>query len=196
LEALERKKFFDKMAASINEALDAYFPGDDVRVIGEPGCYIVASAVKLISIVIGKKVLKNAGNGQISRYYFLNNSIYGSFFRAIEEYGIVAKPLLPDSEISSRSTLNSRIFGQTCCSEDVICHSMAFPEMKIGEKIIWENMGAYSLEICSTFCGVRLPQVKYIFLENPKLTSDWIESNEEVQNFVKVHCVLICEKEL
>ena len=53
------------MADNINKALEMHFPNNDVRIIAEPGTYIVGSAFSLICTVLGKRCIDNAGKYRI-----------------------------------------------------------------------------------------------------------------------------------
>ena len=48
------------MADSINKALEEHFSNEQIRIIAEPGCYIVDSAYSLICTVIGRRCIDNA----------------------------------------------------------------------------------------------------------------------------------------
>lgn len=50
-----------KMADSINKALEEHFPDKQVRIIAEPGTYIVGSAFSLVCTVLGRRCIDNAG---------------------------------------------------------------------------------------------------------------------------------------
>lgn len=184
---IDTEYIFHKMATEIRKAVNEHFPADDVRVIAEPGCYLVSSAVRVICTVIGKRVMENAVPGQLSREYFLNDSIYGSFFRSIELYGIKIKPLLPESIAKSRPVLDSRLFGQTCCPMDVIQSNTPLLELEVGERVMWENMGAYCRSRFNTFCGIPLPESRYLFVQNHRLNMEWVNNREDVQDFLKKH---------
>lgn len=72
----------------MNEALDIYFPaGDGVRIIAEPGRYMVASAFTLAVNIIAKRTVVKASdtegagapNSEPSHMYYVNDGVYGSF---------------------------------------------------------------------------------------------------------------------
>lgn len=183
------EKIFDKVTARIKDALDEHFPG--VRIIAEPGCYVTGSAMNLVCTIIGKRTKQD--NGAIFNQYYLNNGIYGSFFSGVEHYGIQAEPLLSESELQVRQKYDSVLFGQTCCSEDVIESSIVLPDMKVGECLRWTNMGAYSIPLCGTFCGVPLPFTVYVFREKKKLTPSEIVGYESAMDLLKKHAIFLEE---
>ena len=54
---------FERMSATIREALDVYFPQrDHIRIIAEPGRYYVANAFSLATNVIARRAPPNAEN--------------------------------------------------------------------------------------------------------------------------------------
>ncbi|GFS45459.1 orn_DAP_Arg_deC domain-containing protein, partial [Nephila pilipes] len=73
----------------------------------------------------------------------------------------------PFSEVEKRQKYRSKIWGQTCCSEDIILEECLLPDMKEGEFIFWKNMGAYIRGTTSNFTLVPYPANQYVFIENP-----------------------------
>lgn len=51
------------------------------------------------------------------------------------------------------------MWGPTCDSYDAILKSVLLPELHIGDWLIWEDMGAYTLSISTVFNGFPLPTV-------------------------------------
>jgi len=186
---------FDKIAKRINSSLREHFTDlKGIRLIAEPGCYVVGSAMNLVCTVIGKRSVTNSDG--VQRHYFINNGIYSSFFRDIEVYGIRIRPLLNQSELSNRQQYSSILYGQTCCSEDVVGRCCPLPDLRLGECIAWENMGAYSNVLCGTFCGVPLPHTTYVFKLNKQLNMDDIRSKNGIESFLAEHAVFIgCDKD-
>ncbi|XP_054710218.1 antizyme inhibitor 2-like [Uloborus diversus] len=179
---------FRCLSEAIRGALRKYFPDPSVQLIAEPGCYLVASAFTLVTTIFGKRhTLKSGGDEDLIEVdYYINESIYGSFFRGIQTYDVHPKPLLEASVQLERPIYRSRVFGQTCCSEDVLREGLSLPELEIGECLVWENAGAYSRAVCSEFCGVPLPVNKYFFgIKHPELDTSWISNPEEIANVLK-----------
>ncbi|GBN28534.1 Antizyme inhibitor 2 [Araneus ventricosus] len=56
-----REDFFYELSREINSSLKKNFPDGDVEFIAEPGCYCVASAVSLVTSIIGKKTVTHTG---------------------------------------------------------------------------------------------------------------------------------------
>lgn len=56
----------------------------------------------------------------------------------------------------------SSIWGPTCDAMDCILPTCHLPKLNIGDWIIFENMGAYTLSAASTFNGSEAPTLKFI----------------------------------
>ncbi|KFM74285.1 hypothetical protein X975_26135, partial [Stegodyphus mimosarum] len=67
----------------------------------------------------------------------------------------------------------------------MISKKALLPDMKIGEFIVWQNMGAYSYAVCSTFCAVPLPARKHVFKYDSRLKTDFIPNLEKVVDYLK-----------
>ncbi|GFX81763.1 ornithine decarboxylase [Trichonephila clavipes] len=192
-------ELFDEITQVIKSALEEHFPEPDIEIIAEPGTFFAGSAVSLMTAICGKKkrnIQQKTVNGMnpVQRFYYINDGIYGSFFSGWDQYGCRIKPLLKDSVLQQRPVYSSKIWGQTCCGEDLLVKECQLPDLEEGEFIIWENMGAYNQVLCSTFCGVPLPASKYVFINNPKLSLKWLNNLKEVIDLVSEKCSLV-EKE-
>ncbi|XP_054711570.1 LOW QUALITY PROTEIN: ornithine decarboxylase-like [Uloborus diversus] len=165
---------FDKMCDYIHQGLEKHFPeGCGVRVIGEPGCYMVCSAYTLCTKVLGKKTIYEENdieqNGsmcskKIKKYcYYMNDGVYGSFAYGFEKYGFHILPLLTPKILSKRPIVHCKMWGATCCSSDCILEDCLLPEMEVGEYIAFDNMGAYTQSLTTTFNGFPAPPTQYIF---------------------------------
>lgn len=53
----------------------------------------------------------------------------------------------------------SSIWGPTCDGLDQVIDLVNLPLMKMGDWIIFEDMGAYTIPVASTFNGFSLPKV-------------------------------------
>lgn len=51
------------------------------------------------------------------------------------------------------------IWGPTCDALDQVLESCLMPEMDIGDWVIFQNMGAYTLPVASPFNGFPVPKV-------------------------------------
>lgn len=127
-----------------------------VEVIAEPGRFIAAPAITSITQVVGKA----ERNEQI--WYYLDDGVYGSFSGQIYDHANYPIRCLQVGE-----TAMSVLAGPTCDSIDVIAEKIELPDLAIGDLIIGEHMGAYTLASASRFNG--LPPAKLVAINAPEL---------------------------
>jgi len=143
----------DKIAEVVNAALDDYFPPSlDVQVIAEPGRFYVASAYTLATLVHSKR----------DTMYYINDGVYGSFNCILYDHAIV-KPV-PLEDKGGKPQMSS-VWGPTCDGLDQVVESVLLPPLDIGDWLVFEDMGAYTLPVASTFNGFPLPKVHAVIDE-------------------------------
>lgn len=151
---------FEQVAASVNAALDTYFPADcGVKIIAEPGRYYVASAMTLVSMVVAKRVEHDSLRNCDGYMYYLNDGVYGAFNNIIYEHATPEPELLDDQLRSKRKLQSSVMWGPTCDSIDCIKQDFMFPELNVGEWVVFRNMGAYTCCVASAFNGFKRASV-------------------------------------
>ncbi|GBM63234.1 Ornithine decarboxylase [Araneus ventricosus] len=150
---------FAAIAVSVNKAIDTHFPPDgQFQIIAEPGRCIVTTAFTLCSSIIGKKERYVDNDTEIM--YIINEGVYGLFVHTIfhsDETKPTPKTLLPGVELKPSS-----IWGQSCDPVDLIVKRSMIPELKVGDWLLIEEMGAYTTSCASTYCGFEKTEVKYI----------------------------------
>ncbi|KAG7328520.1 hypothetical protein KOW79_008464 [Hemibagrus wyckioides] len=164
------KLMFEQITAVINPALDKYFPADSgVRIIAEPGQFYVASAYMLAVNIIAKKVNMKEQSGSDDEddrtsdrtiMYYVNDGVYGSFKEVFLGYKFehtLDKKPKPDERMYPCS-----IWGPTCDSTDRIVELCTMPDRQVGDWLLFENMGAYTVSVSSTFNGFQKPDVYYV----------------------------------
>ncbi|XP_059480842.1 ornithine decarboxylase-like isoform X2 [Neocloeon triangulifer] len=155
----------DKIADVVNSALDEYFPDEcGVRVIAEPGRFYVASAYTLATLIHSKRQVKNEG-GTYSYMYYINDGVYGSFNCLLYDHAVVTPIPLKDTVNMKKQALGT-IWGPTCDGLDQVTGPLMLPEMEIGEWFVFQNMGAYTLPVASTFNGMPVPKVHAVANES------------------------------
>ncbi|KAM9317263.1 ornithine decarboxylase [Gastrophryne carolinensis] len=162
---------FEEVTSVINPALDKYFPADSgVNIIAEPGRYYVASAFTLAVNIIAKKVMlteqtgsddeDDASNSKTLMYY-VNDGVYGSFNCILYDHAHV-KPVLQKKPKPDERFYSSSIWGPTCDGLDRIVERCDLPELQVGDWMLFENMGAYTVAASSTFNGFQRPTLYYV----------------------------------
>jgi ornithine decarboxylase len=133
---------FEKLAQIINAECRRLFPAD-VELIAEPGRFIVATAAVLITEIIGKA----RRDGKI--FYHINDGIYHTFS------GVVYDHWIPNFRSFGRGKKEvCAVVGPTCDSFDKISLSVHLPgNVKIGDYLYTDNIGAYSVASSTKFNG-------------------------------------------
>jgi ornithine decarboxylase len=131
----------------VNEALKA-FPAE-VRVVAEPGRYLVSDAAYFVCRVIGTTT--RAGK----RWMHWDAGLFGGVIETTEglKYRIRTERSGPD--------VPWHVAGPTCDSVDVILRDEPMPsDLQEGDFIYLRNAGAYTTAYASEFNGFPLPEVR------------------------------------
>ncbi|XP_011314499.1 ornithine decarboxylase 2 [Fopius arisanus] len=137
----------EQVAASVNAALENVDPS--IEIISEPGRYYVETAFTLAACVQGKKVVEE--DGVVKQFYYVNDGTYGAFINEL----LGLRQQLPSSlyELPSDKKYPSVIWGHTCDPYDCIIKGSEIPNFEIGDWMVWDDMGAYSLSNATVFNG-------------------------------------------
>jgi len=112
-----------------------------VRVIAEPGRYIVGPAAIGVATVIGRA--QREGHW----WYYLDDGLYGSYNGQL--YDHARYPV--ESLRQGSPLLPSVVAGPTCDSIDVIAENLLLPQLRAGDLIVGRAMGAYTWASASEF---------------------------------------------
>ncbi|CAL8285781.1 unnamed protein product [Lota lota] len=163
---------FEEITAIINPALDKYFPADGgVRIIGEPGRYYVASAYTLAVNIIAKKVIvkeqspsneeEDEETNEKTMMYYVNDGVYGSFNCILYDHA-ECLPILHTKPKPDEAMYTCSIWGPTCDGLDRIAEYCSLPDLQVGDWLLFENMGAYTVAASSNFNGFATPDIHYV----------------------------------
>uniref|UniRef100_UPI003AADA818 ornithine decarboxylase-like isoform X1 n=1 Tax=Centroberyx gerrardi TaxID=166262 RepID=UPI003AADA818 len=154
---------FEEISAAINLALDEFFPLDcGVQIIAEPGRYYMESLFTLAVNVIAKKVVMEEAAEHNSNenipdrvmMYYINDGVYGSMsFLISDPVHRKLAPYLHRTVESSEQRYRSVIWGPTCDSMDKITDDCSLPELQVGDWLLFDNMGAYTVCLSTDFNG-------------------------------------------
>ena len=111
------------------------------RFISEVGRFLVEQSNTLHLQVICKKVTDK-------RVYYLNDGIYGTLNCKIFDH---AKPAFRYTKAGP--LYDSRLYGPTCDSFDLIEESIFLPELDVGDSLIIDHFGAYTSASATSFNG-------------------------------------------
>jgi len=141
---------FRELAQVLNAELNRLFP-KNVEIIAEPGRFMVATAATLIAEVIGKAERDG------KRCYYLNDGIYHTFS------GILFDHCQYHVKAFKKGRRHiSAVFGPTCDALDTISQAENLPELKLGDLVYSENIGAYSHASSTFFNGFPPARVVHI----------------------------------
>ena len=130
----------------------------NIHIIAEPGRYLVAPAAISISSVSGKA--KRDGRN----WYYLDDGVYGAYSGQIYDHARYPVRSLKSGPLSS-----SVLAGPTCDSIDIISDDIQLPELDIGDLIVGEMMGAYTVATATEFNS--LPRCRIVVLNSPESTT-------------------------
>ena len=134
----ERAAGISRYCAPIRRAL-ARLPGR-VRVIAEPGRFIVGPAAIGVATVMGRA--QREGHW----WYYLDDGLYGSYSGQLYDHA-----RYPVSVMREGPLLPSVLAGPTCDGIDVIAETLQLPKLNIGDLVVGRQMGAYTWATASTF---------------------------------------------
>ncbi len=129
--------------APIAAALQEQFP--HARLIAEPGRFLSAPAMTLVSSVIGKA--ERQGNV----WYYLDDGLYGSYSGKLFDLADYRLIPLADFEDAARPKRRSVVAGPTCDSIDVIGEGRLLAEMECDDLLVSPMMGAYTAASATDF---------------------------------------------
>jgi ornithine decarboxylase len=120
-----------------------------VRVIAEPGRYIVGPSAVGVATVMGRA--EREGHW----WYYLDDGLYGSY--SGQMYDHARYPV--ESLRTSPEVFPSVLAGPTCDSIDVIAENLMLPRLDAGDLILGRAMGAYTWASATDFNFFPRPTV-------------------------------------
>eukprot|EP01006_Ploeotia_vitrea_P048882 TRINITY_DN67286_c0_g1_i1.p1 TRINITY_DN67286_c0_g1~~TRINITY_DN67286_c0_g1_i1.p1 ORF type:complete len:432 (-),score=52.70 TRINITY_DN67286_c0_g1_i1:197-1492(-) len=169
---------FQDQAKVISPVIDELFPAE-IRVIAEPGRYFGCAPFTLCCNVYGKRVIDAEEKKEYQ--YYLNDGVYQTFNCLFFDHATVTP--IPycwaedgtlqnrcESEIQATGGTqtpgtggaiydpkpelrNTTLFGPTCDALDCIAKETPLCELDLGDWVVFENMGAYTMSAASSFNG-------------------------------------------
>ena len=133
----------------VNRALEAFPP--EVKVIGEPGRFMVSDAGFFVCRVVGTTT--RAGK----RWMYLDAGLFGGIIETTEglRYRISTDRSGPDASWT--------VAGPTCDSIDIVMREEPLPsDLQEGDFVYLRNAGAYTTAYASNFNGFPLPEVRVL----------------------------------
>ena len=141
---------FEKLTEIINSECKRLFP-EDIKIIAEPGRFLVATAGHLITEIIGKAKRE----GKI--FYHINDGVYHTFS------GVVFDHWIPNFHSFKKGENEiCAVVGQTCDSFDKISLAEELPNLGIGDYLYTKNIGAYSIASSTKFNGFEGAKILHV----------------------------------
>ncbi|XP_009869737.1 PREDICTED: antizyme inhibitor 2 [Apaloderma vittatum] len=160
---------FEEIAAAINSALDLYFPdGCGVEIIATPGRYYVTSAFTFAASITAREEVpaeqpgsdEEESGSKKTLVYHLSDGIYGAFSCLLFD-GPCPRPRLHKRPSPEHPSHSSSLRGPPGREEDRIADGLELPELQVGEWLIFEDMGAYTIAASSSLGGCPQPHITY-----------------------------------
>ena len=139
-----------ELARMLNSEFKRLFP-KEMEVLAEPGRFLVATAATLVVKVIGK------AHRDGKPCYYVDDGVYGTYSGILFDhcqYHLKAMKKGP-KQISS-------VFGPTCDALDTISLAEELPELRLGDLLYSENIGAYSNASATAFNGFPPAKVLHV----------------------------------
>ena len=161
---------FEKSAKLIKETLSECFPevlneNRRLRVVAEPGTYFAQTVFLLAVNIITKKIYSNDVQINTTQknlqkvdkiMYYVSEGVYSAFILALFE--VIARPIayFSDGKVKTIEDnfdcdYNTVIWGPTLDGTDCIIRECKIPELEVGDWLIFDNCGAYSMCLFTTF---------------------------------------------
>jgi ornithine decarboxylase len=129
------------LAKKINYELDRLFP-KTVEILAEPGRFLVASAGSAVSKIIGKAVRGD------KLCYYVDDGVYHTYSGIIFDHCTYHM-----KSFKSGPTQLCAVFGPTCDALDTISLAEQLPDLKMGDYLYSNTIGAYSAASSTHFNG-------------------------------------------
>lgn len=153
----------DSFAAAAAEIRGAFrhFPAH-TRWIAEPGRFFATPVVKMEIQVVGVKRRLNAAGDYTGWRYTVDESLYGAFSNIPFDGQRPTFKLVAVRDERDRAKVRATLFGRTCDSADCLADDIELPELRVGDWLSVDDMGAYTLVSSSEFNGFPMAQREYI----------------------------------
>ena len=122
----------------------------DLEFIFEPGRYLVAESIALVTRVKQQKRFSD------KNILIVDASIYNSYMDTVLVGLELPCETIRSEKDDKRDTINYIIRGRSPCSLDILRRDVTLPKMEVGDYIIFLNAGAYNFS--SDFVSLEKPK--------------------------------------
>ena len=136
---------------------------DDWHFVAEPGRYFVEAAFALCSRIY-KKYTTDDHNGDKDgkrRHYYIAHGVQGVFKDTLlcGEVFVPEALRIESAERGVSTTFPSTVHGPSGEVYDIVCADMLLPDLEVGDWLVFDRMGAYTLSIAARS---GQPPVRYV----------------------------------
>jgi ornithine decarboxylase len=144
----------EQIGAAVMAAVEQHIPmTPDFTLVLEPGRGLVGEAGVLVTSVVGRAV--RAGK----TWLYMDAGVFNGLMETYEGFPPVVRTLRElAGEGDPRPTMTYTLAGPSCDSCDVVARDIALPEVRIGERLVFIDAGAYTNEYAAAFNGFPIPQ--------------------------------------
>lgn len=153
---------FSEVASAVREALDKHFshhPG--VRVIAEPGRFFSMTVFSLAACVIGFSPYAGDKDESETYGYTLSDGVFGSLYNDFVRKHFELKPM-PLSDETQTPLYRTTLWGPTCAGYDCVVKHCMLPKLDVGDWVMFEEIGAYTMVLATDFNGFPKPKRFYV----------------------------------
>lgn len=151
----------EQIGSSVMHAIRKYIPQEELMLILEPGRGLVGESGRLLTSVEGK-----ARRGQ-EEWLYLDAGVFNGMMETFEGFPPIVRLLADDAAM--RPIKRYTLAGPSCDSCDVMARDLELPEIHIGDKLLFLDMGAYTMEYAAAFNGFPVPDVCLLNVEDALL---------------------------
>lgn len=146
---------FEQLAHIINAEINRLFPEKDIEILAEPGRFMVANAATLVTRIIGRA--RRAGK----RFYHVNDGVYHTYSGIVFDHCPYHLNYFKGRNQGKKEIC--AVVGPTCDGFDKISLEENLPgDLKIGDLLYTESIGAYSIASSTYFNGFPPAKVCHI----------------------------------
>ncbi|MBZ0289626.1 MAG: type III PLP-dependent enzyme [Anaerolineae bacterium] len=133
---------------------------DDLMLVMEPGRGLVGESGRLLASVVG--MAERGGK----LWAYLDAGVFNGLMETYEGFPPVVRLLTDDDD---RPLVPTTLAGPSCDSCDVIVRDLELPTLRIGDRLVFYDAGAYTNEYAVPFNGFPIPVVTALRSEREAL---------------------------
>lgn len=147
---------FQQLVKDLTDALQNTF-SKPLKLIAEPGRFLVDSSATLFCSVIG---VRKVSNDHIR--YYLSDGVYGILSSLIYDHALVDPKVLFKDDRNEIEEGECSLWGPSCDGFDCILKRVTLPKLYLGDLVYFQNIGAYSVANSTQFNGLNKPKILYL----------------------------------